>query len=297
MNTTNILLTYIGPISNNRDSCSDIEYLKVFELIPLCIYKDIEKFYIEFLEILRLIERKENRYQILNDIFYKDPDYYSNAFLEYIHQIRVDIAIIPSFLSLAKHLYYEDKELFTLPNVANVLLFYNKGVLNSFGTNRINAKYIVYIDNILSNLYSEKQFKYGYKKMYIVESFDYLFHDIKIPIILFIKNFQKELLDLVEEIISINNKLSIGIDMISLGEEEIDRFVFDIATKKSFLLIAISRYSHVSQFMNMAKKLDRHITCIVALTDNYFIHTPSIEEVSKEIIRLREALKHYKIIQ
>jgi len=297
MNATNILLTYIGPISNNRDACSDIEYLKAFELIPLCIYEDIERFYIEFLETLRLIERKKNRYQILNDIFYKNPDYYSNAFLEYIHQIRVDIAIIPSFLSLAKHLYYEDKELSALPNVANVLLFYNKGVLNSFGTNRIGTKYIVYIDDILSNLYSEKQFRYGYKKMYIVEAFDYLFHDTKIPIILFIKNLQKELLDLVEEIISINDKISIGIDMAFLGEEEINRFVFDIATKRSFLLIAISRYSQIPQFMDMAKKLDRHITCIVALTDNYFIHTPSIEEVSKEVMRLREVIKHYRTIQ
>ncbi len=293
----NILLTYIGPIASNKDLCDDVEHFKAIELVPLCIYENIEKFYIRFLEILRLIERKENRYQILNDIFYKDPNYYTNVFLDYIYQKRVDIAIIPSFLSLAKHLYYKNEKLLTLPNIANILLYYNKGILNSFSVDKINAKYIVYIDNVLSDLYSEGQFKYGYKKMYIIEAFDYLFYDIKTPIVFFMKNFRKELLDLIEEIISISNKLSLGIDMEFLGEEEINRFVFDIAMKKSFLLIAISRPNQISQFLGIREKLNKRITCIVTLTDNYFTYTPNIEEVSKEIMKLRETLNIQKTIQ
>lgn len=294
-----ILFTYIGPISTDRDTCNNVERLNVLELIPLCIHKDIERFYIESLESLGLIERRGDKYQILDDMFYKDPNYYSTTFLHHMYQKRVDIAIVPSFLSLAKHLYYRDKKLLTLPNVANILLYYNKGVLSSFSINRMNIKYIIYIDDALSNLYSEKQFKYGYKKMYIIEAFDYIFHDIEIPTILFIKNFQKDLSDLIEEVMPISNKISLGIDIAFL-REEINGFTLDIAMKKSFLLVAISKYNQISQFINIVEeleKLDKHITCIVALTENYFTRIPNIEEVVKVAIKFKETLEHYKIIE
>ncbi len=287
-----LLFTYIGPISNDENPCNNVESLNMLELIPLCIHKDIEEFYIEFLESLGLVERREDRYQILDDIFYKDHNYYSTMFLNNIYQKRIDVAIIPSFLSLAKNLYHGNKNILTLPSIANILLYYNKGVLNSFNINKVNIKYIVYVDNVLSNIYSDKQFKYGYKKMYITEAFDYLFHDIEIPSILFIRNFQKDMLNFIEEALSINNKLSLGIDIESL-EKDVNEIILDIAMKKLLLLIAVSGHAQASQLINIIeelKKLNKHITCIVTLTETYFMHIPNIEEINKATVKLKEAL-------
>jgi len=176
-------IMYVGVITGNRlDSC---ESLPVLFLAPPV--EDLVKHYID------IIMTKSGAIALHNDLTHALQIEMIERLLDFHIYNNNNKPLpykgfaLPSFFELAEHIYYRDKALITEPNMTSALVFLTRNIVRDLSA--LKPLVILISDTTLHKLVEPGgNLLYGYKDMFIIESYSYITEDCDSTAILYVKN-------------------------------------------------------------------------------------------------------------
>ena len=208
-------LTYIGTIKKAKRLKKDLSSINVIlrflDLIPLLIEGNIIEYYVKPLIGEGLIKVSHDNLFIADvDILRIDLDRIGvSKYLDIDrYGISFDLVIIPGLLHLSRSIVLDKEPLISKPNRASSLIHYLKALVRYYIEK--NVKYVVFTEPTLNEIINYTSLRYGYKREFIVEAYDYIADEAMYSILYLSGRVSPIAIEIASLIPSIN---AIGIDI------------------------------------------------------------------------------------
>jgi len=207
-----ISIGYVGPLKIGYDynlrSFENVIFLK-----PLV--KNVTEFYMQYLVNESIVKKRNRKHYIIDANVIEniiDLDFPIERYIGKTGESRN--FVMPSFFEFANNIYYQNETILQKPEFVSAFVFFTQNILRSL--NKLNPSLIVIVDTILSKIVDESgNISYGFKDMFIIESYLYLADAYNNNLLLYVENL-KGIDKIIEKILNESNKIGIALNIESV---------------------------------------------------------------------------------